>query len=500
MAQEFNFDVFTVNRQGAEPIYRQLIQQIQILIDSGRLSVGTRLPATRELAEGLGISRISVVNAYAELRSQAYLCAHSGRGTFVASRETAITQNTEPYHSRKVQDTRSHSDSLRKMMRHANKPNVINFSHGSPPKEFFPVRALQKAINTVLEQDGVNALSYEDPEGFLPLRVAVRDYVSALGILCRSEDVLITGGAQQGLDLIIQALMQRGDVLITSRPTYVGVLDSARARRVRVQTIECDEEGIRLDMLENVITEQKPSLIYCIPDFHNPTGLTMPLHRRRQLLRLAAQYGVPVVEDAVYHEMRYEGEQIPPLKALDEENNVLHINAFTKMLLPGMRIGYLVTTRQHHGHLARIKQAADVSTPSLNQRAILHLLERGVLNSHLERLNRELKIRRDTAIEALEKFMPEGTYWQIPQGGLYLWIHLPEYGPTSAELFLAAVQQGVAFAIGNIFFPDGDGSYYIRLNYSLQSKQKITEGIRRLSEAWQELTRHRIELRQSPVL
>lgn len=487
-----------LNRDSEEPIYRQLIRQVQTLVDSGMLSAGTRLPASRDLAKQLGISRISVVNAYAELRSEGYLSAHAGRGTFV-SREKA---NNTPQISPKspVQQQTNSTQSIRDMMRLARKPGVINFSHGSPPKEFFPVRHMQDAINTVIDRDGADALSYEVPEGYLPLRVAVRDYVRAIGIQCRFEDVLITGGAQQAIDLVLQALMSEGETLVTADPTYLGIMDIAQARRVHIQGVPVDEDGIRIDSLENYLHDHHPRLIYVMPSFQNPTGHVMPMHRRRQLVRLAERHQIPILEDEVYREFRFDGDHLPPLKALDDNGIVIHANAFTKMLLPGMRIGYLIADGQHYERLVRVKQAADISTSGLNQRTIHLLLERGILAKQLERNRLELRRRRDAAIRAAAEFFPDGTTWFVPKGGLYLWVELPDDGPSAPEVFINGIQMDVAFAIGSMFYTSDGGSHAMRLNYGIHNPDDIREGFRRIGEAWRDLSINYDGVQKSPVL
>lgn len=490
-----------IDRDGEEPIYRQLIRHIRIQIDSGSLPAGTRLPASRDLAEQLNISRISVVNAYAELRAEGYLSAHAGRGTFV-SKETGgntlshVEKTTYPGH----QPTGAPDRSLREMMRLARQPGVISFGPGAPPIEFFPTQYLRDAINTVLDRDGAKALAYEDTEGYAPLRSAVRDYVSALGVQCSASDVLITGGTQQALDMVIQALLSEGETLVTEDPTYIGMIDIAQTRRVQLHGIPMDDEGIRLDMLENYIIDHTPRLIYVTPSFQNPTGTVMPLHRRRQLLNLAADYNVPILEDGVYHEFRFDGEAPPPLRALDEKGIVIHASGFTKMLLPGIRIGYIIAPVAHYTRLVRVKQAADISTPGLNQRTIHLMLERGIMAQQLERNNREFKRRRDAAVSAARKYFPAGTKWQVPQGGLYLWVTLPRNGPTAAELYITAIQKGVGYAIGSVYYTRNPDNYKIRLNYGAHNVREIEEGFKRLGAAWNHLFQEYSAIEKAPLL
>ncbi len=489
----------SLDRDAEEPIYRQLIRHIRMQIESGELPAGSRLPASRDLAHQLNVSRISVVNAYAELRSEGYLSAHAGRGTFVARDNNNGATAEHPAISPQA-DSSSPDRSIRDMMRLARKPGVISFSGGSPPSEFFPFMSLRDAINVVLDRDGAKALGYEVPEGYGPLRSSVRDYVSALGIQCRPNDILITGGTQQALDLVIQALLGEGETLVTENPTYIGMVDIARTRRVQIHGIPTDKEGIRLDHLENYVIDHQPKLIYVMPSFQNPTGHVMPLHRRRQLINLANDYNVPVLEDAVYHEFRIEGENLPPLKALDETGMVIHASGFTKMLLPGIRIGYVINSGGHQQRFVRVKQAADISTPGLNQRAIHLMLEMGSFSGQLERNNHELMRRRDAAIDAAERYFPPGTHWLVPAGGLFMWAKLPRSGPTAAELYISAIQQGVAYAIGNIFYTNGEGSYRMRLNYASHPPEIIEKGFRRLGRAWRELACDYNEIDKSPLL
>ncbi len=490
----------SLDRDGEEPIYRQLIRHIKAQIESGTMPAGTRLPASRDLAHQLSISRISVVNAYAELRAEGFLSAHAGRGTFVAGETNGGNSSSNSQVTITQESPTTPDRSLREMMRLARKPGVISFSHGAPPNEFFPMQHLKDAVNTVLDRDGAKALTYELTEGYGPLRVGVRDYVSALGIRCSADHVLITGGAQQALDLVIQALLSEGDILVTENPTYLGMIDIARTRRVQLHGINMDEDGIRLDHLENYILDNRPKLIFVMPTYQNPTGAVMPMHRRRQLLNLANEYNIPILEDGVYQEFRFEGESLPPLKALDDTGIVIHASGFSKMLLPGMRIGYLISTGGHYERLVRVKQAADISTPGLNQRAIHLMLERGVLAQQLERNNRELKRRRDAALAAAERYFPPGTRWNRPQGGLYLWAELPKTGPTAAELYISAIETGVAYAIGNVFYTNNCGSYKIRLNYGAHKPSDIEDGFKRLGRAWRELAADYHQWEKSPLL
>ncbi len=470
----------SLNKRAEEPIYRQLIRSIREQITQGALQPGERLPASRDLAHELGISRISVVNAYAELQSSGLLSAHPGRGTFVAAPSSSTT---DP----RMLPSIAANPVAQSMTRLAQQPGIIAFSGGAPAEEFLPAQAMRQSINAVLDRDGAAAMAYEETEGYPPLRQAVTEYVSSLGIRCKPEQVLITGGCQQALDLAVQAFMAEGDVLLTTNPTYLGMLDIARIRRVAVVGVPVDANGMQTDELEAAIETHRPRLIYVAPTHHNPTGSVMPIHRRRQLLKIAAAVNIPILEDGVYHELAYGKQSPPPLKALDEDGIVVHASGFSKIVLPGTRIGYVIAERAAWERMLTVKQAADVCTPGLNQRAMHHYLQTGAMIGHLDRVRQACKARRDVALEAARRYLPRDAHWSEPPGGVYLWLELPHDGPTAAELYVCAIQYGVAFAIGSMFHTDGSGAYFIRINFAAQPPDQIKEGMRRLGAAWHAL-------------
>ncbi len=477
--------ILPLDRAAEEPIYQQIKRHLASRIEHGLLAPGDRLPPTRDLADQLGVARISVVAAYEELKAEGLISTHVGRGTFVAEREEAadiIASSSAPI----AGVGRGQSAALRDLLRLAARPGVIDFSQGTPAEDFLPVELIRTAINRVLLRDGAAAVAYESPEGYLPLREAIAHRLSVQGISAQAGEILITGGCQQALDLAVQALVNPGDVLLTANPTYAGILDIAQARGVIAVGVPVDAEGMQTAGLEASIVEHRPRLIYVAPTYHNPTGTVMPLHRRRQLLDIAAHYRLPVLEDAVYEPLSYAGTPPPPLKALDEAGLVLYASSFSKIFLPGMRIGYLVAGGRLQQRLARVKRAADVCTPALNQRAMHTVLDSGELWEHLAQVQSVCQSRRASMLRALKKRLPRAV-WNDPAGGLYVWLELPHEGPTATELFLHAVQKGVAFAMGPLFFTDGQGTYHLRLNIAAQAPPQIEEGIRRLGEAWRDL-------------
>ena len=485
-----------LDKHSEEPIYQQLIRHFQLQIASGRLEQGTRLPPSRDLARQLKIGRISVVSAYNELQAKGLISAHPGRGTFVSGPNGS--HKSMPQQSQTINRAVPHHN-MREVLQLAEKPGVISFLSGTPPEEFLPLDAFRWAIDTVLNRDGASAVTYEDAEGYMPLREATRDYVTSQGINCRAEDILITGGAQQALDLVIQSILSPGDILLTANPTYLGVLDIAHVRRAVPMGVPVDEDGIRLDALEDILLEHRPRLLYINPTFSNPTGTVMSIHRRRQLLRLAYEYKLMILEDAVYHELHFETPPPVPLKALDEYGCVFYTNGYSKILLPGTRIGYLIASdNSSRERILQVKQAADICTPAFNQRVVHTYIQHGKLPGHLDRIRHILRDRRDAALEALDKFLPMVTYCQEPKGGLYLWVELPEDGPTAAELYMTAIEHGVSYAMGTLFHVNGEGARHMRLNFAVQKPENIREGFRRLRAAWDAFRTDDIE--RKPIL
>jgi DNA-binding transcriptional MocR family regulator len=472
-----------LDRSAQEPIYRQIKMQIIRLVEDGLLAPGDRLPPSRDLADRLGVARISVVTAYEELKAEGVLDARVGRGTFIIER---TGWPGEAVSSALVGTVRTRDGVLHDLLRLAQRPGVINFSLGTPAESFLPVDLIRRAINRVLERDGANAIAYEVPEGYPPLRAAVAALVAERGIAVSSSEVLITGGCQQALDLAVQALMNPGDVLLTSNPTYPGILDITQARGVVPVGVPVDEEGMQTGALEALIIEHRPRLVYIAPTYHNPTGTVMPLYRRRHLLELAERYRLPVLEDGVYEDLSYAGAPPPPLKALDEAGLVLYASSFSKVLLPGMRIGYLLVGGRLFQRIARVKAAADICSPALNQRAIHLTLQTGQLAEHVRQVQQVCQERRTVILEALGRHLPEAN-WREPAGGLYLWMSLPDDGPTAVELCLPAAQEGVSFAPGPLFYLDERGAYHLRLNMVAFDPPQIEEGVRRLGAAWRGL-------------
>ncbi len=484
-----------LTRQSNQPLYLQVAEQLRQKIEQGDLLPDTRLPASRALAKELGVNRITVVNAYAELETEGWVESRVGSGTFVTyNPDTPAIRSDIDYPAHwqgPVNAPRQWSPSqmLAEMMRLAQHPGVISFANGTPANEFLPVNEFRRALNDVLRRDGATALQYEEAAGYPPLRETIAQYLRQQNITVNSDNILITAGCQQALDMTLNVLTRgENSVMVVEDPCYLGLLDLVSTRRITPATIPLDNEGLQVERLEQVILRYRPRLIYLTPTFQNPTGTTMSLERRRALLEIANRYGIPILEDIIYEELRYEGKPLPTLKSLDSADLVFLASSFSKILVPGIRVGFLVVPAYLHRRFIAAKQTTDLLTSPLNQRALHAYLESGHLAHHLDRVRRAYQQRRDAMLAAVARHFPAEARWQCPDGGMYLWVKMPAHGPSATDLYLTAINYNVAFAVGSVFSASGGFSHTLRLSFVTQPPDAIEEGIRRLGKAWKELT------------
>ena len=387
------------------------------------------------------------------------------------------------------------SSAIRELLKITQRPEVISFAGGLPAPELFPIAEIQRASAKVLAEHGRAALQYSTTEGHLPLRELIAADLKRHGIVAGPENVLITSGSQQALDLVGKLLIDPGDLVVVESPTYVGALQAFNLYEAEYRGVPVDDEGLRTDALEEAL-KARPKMLYILPNFQNPSGVTMSLQRRQELVSLASEYDIPIVEDDPYSELRYGGEQLSPLMLLDHEN-VIYLNTFSKTLSPGMRLGWIVAPAEVITKLVQLKQGTDLHTSGFNQMIAYEIAQSGFLEGHVKHLREVYRQRRDVMLQALEEFFPPDAAWTNPQGGMFLWITMPA-GIDCRELLNAAVQENVAFVPGNSFFPDPEsGRRHMRLNFSNATPERIKEGIRRLSVV---VRKHIEEHRLNPVL
>ena len=474
----------TLDRHSPQPLYRQLYNRLRDLIQSGALPAGSRLPPERRLAANLGVNRSTVINAYHELEADALVRSRVGSGTVVQASAIGSGATTSlPWWQIMVGvPAEAGEDLLEELALLAAREGIISFARGAPDQALFPVEGFRLAVDAVLRRHGPEALEDAPAEGNRGLREIIAGRLAGAGIASTADDVLIIGGSHEGLYLLSRVLVESGDAVVVEAPTYLGALRVFRAAGARLLAVPVDDNGMRVDLLESLLMRQRPKLIYTLPTFHNPTGVTLAGERRRQLLALAARYQVAVVEDDPYRSLRYEGEDLPSLKALDKNAGVAYLGTFSKILSPGLRLGWLVAPQPLLARVARLKQVVDLHTASLTQWAVAEFCREGRLEPHIDVLRDEYRRRRDTMAAALTRHWPAEASWTVPAGGFYIWAELPA-GVGARALLAETARQGVAFLPGGVLFVDGQGTNTVRLNFSSSPPEAIEEGIARMGRA-----------------
>jgi len=367
---------------------------------------------------------------------------------------------------------------IRDLLTVTQQPDVISLAGGLPAPEVFPIQEFREAAELVLDEMGAQALQYGPTEGYPPLKDFLVEKMKRYGVPAEPRNILLTSGSQQALDLIGKLFIDKGDKILTESPTYVGALQAFNVFQPQYVTVPIDDDGIQVDQLEEVLANNKIKFIYAMPNFQNPSGVTMSLERRHRLVELAAKHGAFIIEDDPYGELRYEGEDLPPLEVLHKEN-VFYLSTFSKTMAPGIRLGWVVAPEKLIRKLVLVKQGADLHTSSLIQMLAYDICRRGNLRNRVNIIRRVYGERRDTMLAAMEKDFPPDVTWTHPQGGMFLWIRLPEH-VSATKLLKIALEEKVAFVPGSAFHPQGGGENTMRLNFSNASPEMIEEGIRRL--------------------
>ncbi len=398
-----------------------------------------------------------------------------------------------PWDHRYAQRTqRMKSSAIRELLKLTEQPDVISFAGGMPAPEIFPVEEMLEACSRILKSDQAKtALQYGSTEGYLPLRQMIARHSSNIGIEVSADNILITSGSQQALDLLGKIFINRGDRILVETPTYLGALQAWNAYGAEYIAVSCDCDGMREDELNEAL-RTGPKFIYLLPNFQNPTGVTISLEKRKLIVEMADRYGVPIIEDDPYGQLRFEGEDLPAVNVIDSQmrglnkvfysGNVIYLSTFSKILAPGIRLAWVIAPPEVIAKLVQAKQGADLHTATFNQMLAYEVGHGGFIDKHVKRICEVYRERRNVMIESLEENMPEGVRWTHPEGGLFLWLTLPK-GMDTQELFPIAVKEKVAFVPGAPFHPNGGGENSMRLNFSYATPEKINEGIGRLARA-----------------
>src|SRR6202451_4265587 len=471
------------------PLYVQLRDQLRALVHSGELRSGDRTPASRELAGQLGVHRTTVANAYAELESEGLISGHVGRGTYICG--SPVKQFSPPPRTNGnggsmrwealFADDRG-EESLSRMMPEV-PPGAIAFTVARPEAEYFPLEEFRRCANDVLRRDGGRILQLGPTDGYAPLRRELIELFRSEGLVVRGEQLLISDGCQQAIDLVCKAFLRPGDSVALENRGYPGAIAIFAGARVRTLAVGVETDpartghvGLDVDNLETVLLQNRVKFLLITPDFHNPTGTVLPLAERRRLLELAAHYQVPVIEDGIYARLRLRGNPIPSLKRLDTSGSVVHIDSFSKIAFPGLRVGWCIGPESAIERLRLVKQSTDLHTDQFSQATLAEYVRRGLLTRHIAKMRKVYQSRLEAMEEALEKHMPEEVSWVRPDGGMSVWATLP-VGMDAGELLIHARERGVLFMPGRHFYTQNPALNTIRLGFAPLDEKKIARGV-----------------------
>ena len=379
---------------------------------------------------------------------------------------------------------------IREILKVTERPEVISFAGGLPAPELFPVEEIKEVNRIVLEESGPKALQYTTTEGYAPLRRWIADRMNTrLGTSFDRDNILITHGSQQALDLSGKVFLDEGDVVLCESPTYLAAISAFRAYGCEFIEVPTDRDGMIIDELKIILQNtKKVKLIYVIPDFQNPTGRTWNYERRKQLAALATTYGVIIIEDNPYGELRFEGEPLPSVKSFDQEGYVLCTGSFSKIFCPGYRIGWIAGDKDIIRKYVLVKQGTDLQCNTIAQMEIAKYLEIYDIDEHISKIIETYRLRRDLAIKTMEKTFPKNITFTVPEGGLFTWVELPAT-INARDVLVKSLERNVAFVPGGSFFPNGGNENTFRINFSNMPENRIVEGLERLGEVLGEFVR-----------
>jgi 2-aminoadipate transaminase len=480
------FPRLELDPQSGVPIYKQVYDRIRDLISSGTLQRGERLPATRELAGLLGLNRTTVSAAYTLLESEGLIQGHVGRGSFVLGEPPVGGHGLNWEHLLPAADVPAAPAPA--------SPDAISFATSRPSEELFPMEAFRLSCEEALSGPrAASILQLGSPGGYPPLRDYLLERARQTGIARSGDDVIVTNGCQQALDLIERVLVRPGDTVLVEDPVYPGLKNLFLHAGAQLAGIPVGRDGVDLDALERLIARGRSRLLIVTPNFQNPTGATLPAASRRAILRMAHAAGLVIVENDIYGELRYEGEAVPPIKELDESGDTVLLRSFSKLTFPGLRVGWVIGPKALLARLTEAKQLADLHTDQLSQAVLLRFAESGRLQAHSAKVRAAGAERLRAVLEACAQSLPAGASFTRPEGGMNLWVRLPE--PLDAgELLGRAQAAGVSYLPGRYFTVARHEPGALRLSFAGLAPDRIRAGLAILGDLFsRELARARLE-------
>jgi 2-aminoadipate transaminase len=462
-----------LERRHPLPLYQQLYLQLKDAILSGKLQNGQKLDPIRRLAARLGVNTVTVVQAFRCLEREGLVYAQVGRGTFVASPGlNSVRTNTRVAADSTREIKHDRLDSLQVPIA----AESINFATLTPAADLFPVDDFRIILNQVLDRDRGQAFGYQESQGYYPLRCSVASYLAREGIDCHAESIQVISGAQQGIDIIARSLLQRGDYVVTESPTYTGALASFHTQGARILAVPLQADGINLETLYLQAIKQRPKLMYVMTNFQNPTGSCYSIEKQQALLELCRKLDMYLIEDDSFTELSYDGRERRVIKEWDQDDRVIYIKSFSKILMPGLRLAFLLAPQKLLPQLMTAKHTADISTSGLLQRAFDLYLRQGLWKTHLAYMKKRYRGRYQNMLEAMRLSFPAGVDFQAPQGGLCIWVQ-GQPGLSANRLYEACLADKVVIAPGSLFYPDNHDSNQFRLSFAALTEADISNGI-----------------------
>ena len=471
-----------LDRKGDQAIYRQIAEQIKTQINDGRLPSRTQLPTVRQLADQLGVTRLTIQNAYGELQSDGWVEATIGRGTFVSdmTRPRAFVERMIPDPNQQLTADSVINNMIQIYEWEAQQvTGVRSMAVASPDPRLFDAHLFWNCLEE-LRPDLIALSGYGSPQGDVQLRIEMVGLLEKRGLTVTPEDVMITSGLTHGLALVAQALCQAGDHVLVEQPTYLGFLNILKAQKLQPIGIPLDEEGPHLEALERAVVQYRPRFFYTISSFQNPTGICASPTRRKKLLEMAKRYGFMLIEDDIYAPLAYEEPAPPPIKSMDRSGSVIYLTSESKVFMPGLRIGSIVAPLPLRERLLTLRRATDLCNPPLMQRALALFLRKKGMQQHLKRVLPIYRRRRDAMLWALRRYMPPEVSWTEPKGGFCCWLTMPS-GHALRDVHRAALEKGLAVAPGEVFLTQPGTHQHVRLSFSNQSEEAIRSGVELLA-------------------
>lgn len=484
--------LLNIDRTSSTPIYQQIIGGIIQLVESETISVGTQLPSTRMLANKLGLNRTTVYRAYQELLALGYIDSRPGAYTTVRARPKIVSQNTGFSKGMiswpDIANTSSSSlfntfQTYSPEYTVRDSADIINLSQLDLDSRLFPIEDFRRCINQVLVNDGSRILTYCEYAGYHPLREYLAQRLRIHGISVSSDEILITNGAQQALDLILKLLTVVGTKVAIESPTYANILPLLNYYQLDIVEIPMGADGLSLEYLEDQLEKQQLAFLYTIPNFHNPTGIITPQSHREALLALCEKHHLPIVEDGFEEEMKYFGKVVLPIKSMDKNQIVLYLGTFSKVLFPGIRIGWIAAEKDCIQRLTALKRFSDISSSTLIQAVVAAFCRKGYYDLHIKRMHRTFRRRMQVALNAMRENMPDDVIWTQPTGGYIIWVELKKSKFDEASFKEILLKHGVVVSPGSYYFHRTNPQKYFRISIASLTEGEIEEGIIRLGRA-----------------